>query len=728
MILFLDDWKKYPTAQPDLTTKNISFIRMAVLYKKMGIKNNAFMLALINQNLIGIDPFDPDLSMEQKAWVALECKLNPWYYFREVAKAPPISGNTPVAFEANRGNMSAYWLFFNHITFILIQIRQSGKSFSMDQLNVLLLNILCSNTEINLLTKDDTLRSKNIASLKNIDSELPLYLKQRTKFDANNTEEITIRSRKNIYRAHVPQMSAKAALKVGRGLTSPIFMIDEAPFQPNIEIALPAALAAGTRARDIARANGEPYGTAITTTAGKRDDRDGRYCYNLVQESAEWSEKMLDCANIEELEQMIRRNSPKGQLRVNCTFNHTQLGKTDEWLVRAIEEAMVDGEAADRDFFNRWTSGTQTHPLALEVLEVIRASQEPDKFVSTEAPYSYITRWYIEEYEIPQRMATCKFVMGMDTSDASGGDDISLYLIDIATGETIATGRYNETNLITFCQWLVTWFVKYDNFIAIIERKSSGVAILDYLLLMLPAVGIDPFKRLFNMAVNEHIENPERFKEINLPLGRRPSYTYVTYKKCFGFITTGSGYTSRSELYSTILQLAAKKAGGKIKDLTTINQLTGLTTKNGRIDHAPGEHDDMVIAWLLCFWFINQGKNLSYYDIDSRMILSKAEKPKIMDRQTYLNNQQQNQLKQEMQRIYEDMGNESDSYVLERLEKRLRFLNTQLVLEEGDKFSLDELINSLKEKRRNRINQNNYSNQANTSYSNYGSPYSQRRY
>lgn len=720
-ILFQNDWKLYKNAIIDYKTKNKSFLRMASLYREMKITNNSFMLSLLDPSLQGVDPYDPNLSMEQMAKIAIECKRNFWYFIREIARAPGIAGGNVVMLEANRGNMALYWLFFNHITLLLIQIRQTGKSFSSDVLMDYLLEIRCTNTQINLLTKDDTLRSANITRLKDISSELPFYLRQRNKGDVNNTEELTVRSLSNSYKAHVPQKSPKMALNLGRGLTSPIFQIDEGPFQSNIAISLPAALAAGTAARDSARRNGEPYGTILTTTAGKKDDRDGKFVFELLSNSAEWTEKLLDSPDTTVLENTIRKNSRSGELRVNCTFNHRQLGKTDAWLKQAIEDALVTGEAADRDFFNVWTSGTQSSPLPIAVLEKIRNSQMPPVYTEISPQYGYITKWYIEEHEIQYRLSNSKFVLGCDSSDASGGDDISLILTDIKNGEVVAAGNYNETNLITFAQWLCDWFVNYENITGIIERRSSGVAILDYLLLMLPAKGIDPFKRLFNMCVNNAEDDQERFREISVPLGRKRMDTFTIYKKTFGFATSGGGTTSRTELYSTTLQNAAKTVGDKIKDLTTINQITGLTTRNGRVDHQIGEHDDMVISFLLCFWLVTQGKNLSFYGIDSKQILSEVKKKEIVDaRSAYEYNEQQH-IRKEIEDTYNQMNNEKDEFIIQNLEHKLRSLNRKLILEEGENFSIDELIDKLKKEKRNRINDMRAVTSAGGYYKNYGS-------
>jgi hypothetical protein len=152
--------------------------------------------------------------------------------------------------EANRGNIALFWYFFNHVTTFLIQIRQTGKSLNSDILDCYLLDIRCTNTTINLYTKDDSLRAINIQRIKDIFSELPWYLNQRSKRDLDNTEIINVSSLGNWYRTALPQKSPRLALNVGRGSTAAIFKGDEIPFCPNARISIPAALAAGGAAKE----------------------------------------------------------------------------------------------------------------------------------------------------------------------------------------------------------------------------------------------------------------------------------------------------------------------------------------------------------------------------------------------------------------------------------------------------------------------------------------------
>lgn len=721
MILFADDWQLYPTAFPNLQTTNQTFVRLASVYRQMGVKNHAFILALVNPSLVGIDPFDPHLTMEEMAAIAVECQVNPWFFFREVARAPALAGVETVMVEANRGNIALWWSFFNHIMITLIQIRQTGKSFSTDELMNYLMNIVCQNTQINLLTKDDKLRAANVQRLKDIMETLPKYLQQRTKDDTNNTEEISIDRLGNRYLTHVPQSSPKRAYNMGRGLTSPIFHIDEAPFQPNIAISLPAALAALGAAVDRAKQQGSPYGTIITTTAGKKDDRDGRFVFNLVMDSAVWTEKFFDAKHREELEWLIRRNSRAGVVRINATFNHRQLGKTDKWLKEKLDESLQKGDDADRDYFNLWTSGSQSSPFTVAIMETIRASEMTVLHSDISKPYGYITRWYIDEATIDYRMRNSKTVLSMDTSEASGGDDISLVLTDVETLETIAAGTYNETNLITFAEWVCSIIERFENLTAIIERRSTGAMLLDYLLLMLPAKGIDPFTRLFNTVVDDYAEFPDHYKEIRQPMGQRSSDIYVRYKKTFGFATSGAGRTSRTELYSTVLQNAAKRAGDRVFDKSMIDQIVGLVTRNGRIDHEQGAHDDLVIGWLLAHWFLTFGKNLSHYGIDVSRVMAGLNQKKDMTPDEIWRDQEQQEVRQRIEQIYHQLSIDNDEFVCRRLEHELRVLDRKIILEAGETYSVDALIQKATESKRSkrRVQAQNYSTQ--NAYS-YGAP------
>ncbi len=706
MILFLDDWKKYPTARPHLETTNTSYIELASLYRDMGVKNHFFHLALVDQDLKYVDPHSTDITPELALKIIRECTINPWYYFREVARAPARGTSQPPKLRANRANISLWWSFFNHIQYFLIQPRQTGKSLSTDVLMIYLMQIRCRNTKFSLLTKDDALRTQNVQRIKDLMDDLPRYIDQRRRTDANNGEKITVDALGNEYLTFVPQASEKRALNLGRGVTTGVFHTDEPPFCVNIAVSLPAALASMGAAVEAAKENNAPYGTIFTTTAGKKDDKDGRYIYNMLQKGATWDEAFFDALNEQDLNERIYKAACKNtdpsqaRIRINGTFSHRQLGFDDDWLIERLRESESEGDDGKRDFLNVWTSGTESSPFPPDVTERIALSKcEPNKQEVTELGCRL--KWYVPEEEIPNVLAR-KLVAGMDLSEAIKNDSIAMTIVDPTNLRTIATMNLDEVNTFTFCKWLADFMTENPNIIFVPERKSIGQTIVDYLMRELPLRGINPFKRIFNMVYHEYEEKVERYQQVRANSSRLDDALHDN-RSAFGYTTTGSGKTSRDMLYNATLNKAIKHASAYIKDETLATQMLQLIIKNGRIDHDAHGHDDQVVSWLLACWFILFGKGHHLYDIPRGYVLAEVGKKEATEPADILYQQQQRDLRNQIDAIYKEFDKEDNDWIFAKLEQQLRTLSYKLDNRESNEVhSMDELINQAKEKRKKR--------------------------
>jgi len=697
MILFYEDWKKYPTAIVHLNTKNESFLRLARLLKYMGIKNHAFMLALHNPLLKNIDPHDPNLTEEQKAMVIEECKVNFWYFIREVVRVPPPAGNKPILFRANRANIAMYWLFFNHITSYLIQPRQTGKSLSLNILHAWLITIGAVNIDDSILTKDDKLRAKTSKAIREIVDYLPPYLKMITKKDIKNSEKITVKALNNMVNLYVGRNDPKAADNVGRGMTTPIVHIDEFAYVPNIQVTLPVLLAATTAAREVAKEQGVPYGTIFTTTAGKLHTKEGKFAYSIYKTAMRWTEKLYDVKNREELEEIISKNSTGIAKVVLLEFNHRQLGYTDEWLKERIATALAEGEDAECDYLNKWISGNESSPLPKNVLDIIKKSEVKQPFVEL-TDYGYVINWYMNKNMVKQIMKENPLVIGLDTSDAAGRDDIALVIRNPKDGGVIAAGTYNETNLILFSQFLFWLITDLDKSVLIPERRSSAVTIIDYLLLMLFNHGINPFKKIFNWVVDDYENYKNKYPEIF----RNKIYDFETInklKKHFGFATSGSGKTSRNLLYGNVFMASAKYTGDKVRDIKLINQILGLKVKNGRIDHDSDSHDDMVIAWLLGWWFLTHANNKEFYGFEPDRILQDVVNTELLttgDDEDKRRIKEQEKIREEIKQLFEKLKNEKNEVLAIRYINRIKMLEKKLDKKIIKNFNIDAMLSELK--------------------------------
>lgn len=706
MILFAEDWRKYPDAIIHSSTKNRSFVRQASVYRQMGIKNHAFLLALHDPLLLDIDPFDLD-KLDDTAILRImrECKTNPWYFVREIAQAPARGTFSGTPVEANRGNIALWWSYFNHIWITLIQPRQTGKSMSTDVLMELLLNVMCQYTTIHLLTKDDKLRVENVQRLRGMMELLPPYMYLKNSSDSENNEEVSINRLHNKYKTHVPRPSPRDANNMGRGMTTPTLHIDEPPFQRNIDIALGAALPGLGAAWDIAKAAGTPYGVIMTTTAGNKEDKSGKFIYNLLQRSAVWTERFFDARNEEELRKMVQMNSIPDEYgnvptRINATFSHRQLGKSDEWMRSKLVEFEQTVDAANADYFNVWSSGGVGTPFKTDVAKIIRNSIRESQFVEI-SEEGYAIHWQIREHEIEARMRDGKFFMGMDTSNAAGRDGIGMILIDIETGETIAAGSYNATNTTVFGTWLANFLVKYDNIVANIESRSTGIAFMDTVMMIFYKHDIDPFRRLFNRAVDEYLENPERLTQIRqTPEHRRDLHFYAQNKSLFGFPTSGSGKFSREGIYGNVLHRAVSVAAHLMRDERLVTQTLGLVIKNDRIDHESGSHDDMTISWLLGMWMMFHAKNLEYYGIDPRRVLSKMKAHLNRTVDEVEDDEEQEELRAQLDELTDRLLKEVDPFVSLKIEQQMRLIFGRIELDASDIHSVDQLIREVNDQKR----------------------------
>lgn len=108
----------------DFGTKNESFLLTCKELKELGVKCWYFPLEIKYPNLgvQNIDPYDPKITPEDIAKVLVECKANPWYFFRECVHVP-IRGAGETPLYLHRAGCAAIWCFDHSLDFELVQPR-----------------------------------------------------------------------------------------------------------------------------------------------------------------------------------------------------------------------------------------------------------------------------------------------------------------------------------------------------------------------------------------------------------------------------------------------------------------------------------------------------------------------------------------------------------------------------------------------------------------------------
>lgn len=695
MIFFKEDWNYYPQAIYDDSTSNHTFLYYADLLSSMGIDNYLFPLSLLNPDLKGIDPFAKETIEDPLLCdlITKECKMNYWYYLREICRLKGQGTDEPMQFGAHRANMAFSWVTMLNIDVNCTLARQKGKSVAADAVNSYHINIAGEGLDVQLYTKDNKLRVENVAKLKSMRDLLPPYLNYFQKnIDADNNAEVTCKALRNKYMTAVAQKTEDGAENTGRGLSSPRQQMDELPYCSNCHISVPASLGGTSATRKLAIKQGSPYGLMVTTTAGKKDTDEGQFAYNLIHGGIDWTEELLQCKDRAELMDAINTNRRGKRDIVNITMNHRQLGITDAEFVKEIENAGTDKEQTERDYLCKWTSGGVYSPLSATLNDTI-ADAVRDPVYTELNKYNFMVDWFKDKHETDDFLNDNYTVASLDSSNVSGGDGNGLTISCLKTMDMIGASNVNITSLTTYSQWVASLLIKYPKMTFVFENKSSGQAIMDTVAMLLVEAGIDPFTRCFNRIFQEGNVNDPKLVEIQNYLTKGiPDYNmYLKYKKFFGFMTTGA---TREHLYNHIFYMAAQSCGHLVKDKNTSMQIRSLEKKNNRIDHPKGGNDDMVIAWMLGHYFSLDGKNLAMYGIPYNYVRTGVSKngasltPEQVKelREQSIYKAKVNDYKEELKKTKDVFGR---SIIKSKLEKILK-----LIKEDSTEWTLEHIIKS----------------------------------
>lgn len=644
-------------------TKNASFIKMHIALKRMGIKNNKFMLALYQPELANVDPFDynsitPDIANK----IATECKINPWYFHREIVRIE--AGAIAKRYELNRANMAMIWLVFQSINVFETIPRQTGKSICAQGIIGNMIYITVKNYMIAMITQDAKSVQDNVRRLKMIRDNIPKYLVMKSSMDTDNKEGVKYAELNNTYKTYVGAKDKSNAEKVCRGNTTHLQHWDEIAYTVNTNISYPAADAAMSRAKEVVKDSGTPSSKIITTTAAQLDSEEGKYAYNIMSQCARFEEIFYDCANLDELQHLVSTTSLNDMVYV--TYSYLQLGFTHQWFQERSRTSNSTQDQIDKDYLNKWKPGTANSVVSTEVMTLLSDNIKRPSLI--EKKDGMVFNWYFNK-RFTDRSQLSKFpcIMGTDCSAALGNDFTTMVIVDPIDLSVIGTCRCNEANLVVLSSFISKLLLEAQHMVWIPESNSVGMHVVDYVTLEMQRNRINPWTRIFNTAIQKRGTKEYRHFDI---YGEEAS---GKNKKLIGFHTTEQ---SRVVLYKSVMNKAFQMNPYGVNDEIIVNEVRGLTVRNGRVDHKSGGHDDMLIAYLLCVYFVLYGDNISMYGLDPTGFCVNPDKQSSIDVKAARH--QRNVILEKIKRIESNLYNVSSPIVRATLERSVERLKSEL--------------------------------------------------
>lgn len=704
MTLFFDGmWEdpKYKYAVVDFSTTNTSWIHMAKKYKAAGRKNWKWPLVLLDVDLLGLDPHYEGYSEETYAKMKVECTRNPFYFYREVARAVSSSGSISMPVSADRGLLGSLWLAHQHVDTTNVQLRQTGKTFRAYLYVEWLLTVGTKGATILWMTTTERKRADSIRELRVMLNALPKWCYSKHKGDTEGQQYVTNYREDNKVIFEVGQKDKQAAEQKGRGYSISNMLADEVAEMANSHISLGAAVGSGNKAREIAAKYKQPYVRMFMCTAGNLLRPEGKFYYTLSQTAMPFSEMLFDCADNAALIREIGLNSKySSSPTVDITLSWRQLGISKERFRAILEDSVKlnpgDMDKVKRECLSIWSMGGTGRPLTPKQAEVVIGSiREPNRTERT-AEGIYIS-WYVTAETVEILNRDHRIALGIDTSNANGKDACSITITDLATLAPLGRADISVINLHTYANAVVNLLLAIDQSILVIENKSSGQAIIDAVWLKLYHMGQDPFKRIYNVIYQE----PERFRKdyteiTTTPLYKRNEQWYGKFKGKFGFPTNSS---LRQQLFGEALISAVQYAGNRISNRTLAEQLAALEDVKGRIDHPVGGHDDAVISYLLTVWFAMYGRNLLRYDIPVHIPLSMAARTEDGNATAKELTRQKRVAEMEKTReiLLEDLRNAANPMLRKQLQDRVNIINNEIEKSGGEIKTAEQYVQQIRE-------------------------------
>ena len=461
------------------STTNKSFVEMSQYLEQIGIKNHRFMLALLDPDLAGVDPHDPNLPLELKRKVLMECCSNFWYYLREVVRIPAMG--EPSKFILNRGNMAFLYLATMNINTIQIQPRQTGKTIGAASFYTYVYNFRTTNTQISLLNKEFKDSKENLSRIRTIRDLLPSYLRFDAVFSEVNGKKVKVPStatsmenafNHNKLRTYAKARNELAAANLLRGQTFPLLWADEFAFIPFMKTIYGNMIPAMSKATEIARKNNVPYGILYTTTPGFLTTEEGKYAYNVINNATPWNEAWYDLSYYQ-IMNIIDSNRLSKFVFIQYTYQ--QLGLSEEWFYERCRESEWTWPDIRREYLLAWSDEAENNPFTKEELDTIaKYCKQPKKTVLIFGKYELKI---FEEIPLKANLVP-KYppIIGVDPSGGVSKDYSCLTFVDSRTTRVFAELRANTVSLIDLAR-IIEYIVLNMMPNAIINIERNGVPI-----------------------------------------------------------------------------------------------------------------------------------------------------------------------------------------------------------------------------------------------------------
>lgn len=588
-------YEEYDEYIYDYDTTNSSFIAIASILRRKGVKNYNFFLKLYDEDLVGVDPYDPNLTQEYKLKIIMECRRNFWYFIREVMRIPAPGGY--MKFKLHRGNLAAAWACSNNIPTYLVLPRQHGKTWLVIAFALWTFNFATDNTNMLFMNKQLTDSQLNLKRLKDARELLPDYLRMtKTVNDKGELKD----GRSNVNRVENAlhnEISVKASARnpisadeLGRGMTVAWVWIDEVAFVQFNRIIYAAMAPAWSKAAEIAVSKGRPTGKILTTTPSDLATDMGSFAYEIRGDAARFNESIYD---EDDLSVWMDKNSKNGYLYIEFQYYQLDHPNPDKWFKEQCKDLLYDWPKIRREILLQWNNASTNSPFDPEDLQDLRAMTLNESDID-----SIVINKYYRLNVYRKLDPGTKYIVSVDPAKGRGdkADRTVVCVTDAKTDQCCAIFKSSVIQYKETFRFLHTLIYKYiPNSVIVVENNID--TLVEY-------IKNSTMRHLLYYEISKNPTKEKRKKGIV----QKSSTSNIVY----GITTTSQ---NRPKYFDMLFEyVRTRKEEICCREL--VEEIEALEYKSStRIEATSGHHDDVVLAYLIGQYVKHYGTNRARFGI-----------------------------------------------------------------------------------------------------------------
>jgi len=609
-----EEYKRATAVFYDIGTNNEHVYSFVEYLEKLKEKqhprmNHKVPLILFDPMLMGINPFSDSLTHEMRQRIIAEAKINPLFFLRECVRIA-VDSDKMVMWQPNIASWSVVWLYTQNFNLYHEAPRQTGKTFIIQLLMAYEYAIGSDLANMLILHYKSEEGIKNQNEIIELCNLFPEYMRNHAivytkKGDLKYTGKVIPTKggisnniiNKNEMKVRAVGSTEMSATQAGRGGTYPFVFVDEFAFIKNIQAVLASVLFSHSTARAKFELRNKRTCMMFASTPGMLSTKEGRILYDLIYNGYCKFTPKLFALTYEELYTYMKTNASKDFFCIKYTYR--EMGLTEEWA-EAAQRRSANYTDFETEVLQRWKNNSANGIFTEK--ELSRLADRSSKFI--EETYMFgkekITYHPIRENAtFIETLSNYNTIgIGIDIANGVGGDSSVLYAIDLETASPLFMYRSNTIHVPDFALFITKLFksiheeIPDTRILLNIERDGPGLTLM-------PMLKSDPIIEPMLYATKRFID--PKIDNVFIKAYTKPGNTHDTIFEYGTYMRK-----VRNELFNNILFMLVERYPMAFDFRDAYDEVRSLirTKGKGKIEAAPGFHDDIVVALLHAYSLI----------------------------------------------------------------------------------------------------------------------------